>query len=237
MTAMSSEIPVSTAVPVSGARFSEMEDLGYKPVPVLAPVGLVLGICSFVALIFPVALAIPVLAAALSLVAGWQIRSSQGEFGGKWLARLGVLFAALFLCSGTALHAYTYATEVPPGFERVNFYWLSKQQPVFADGQVRVAEEARQWDGKQVFIKGYMYPTRQLTGIKEFVLCRDNGDCCFGGQPKLTDMIVVKMKKGMAVNHKDQLLVSVAGKFKAKPVFHAGELVNLYTLEETSHFR
>ena len=52
----------------------------------------------------------------------------------------------------------------------------------------------KELDGKKVFIKGYMYPSSQMTGIREFVLCRDNGTCCFGGQPRLTDMIRVKLK-------------------------------------------
>lgn len=81
-----------------------------------------------------------------------------------------------------------------------------------------------------------MYPSRQREGLKEFVLVKDTGDCCFGKQPKLSDMIVVHMKDGQTVNYREQQLVSVAGVFRIAGVHQAGDIVGLYAMDGT-HFR
>ena len=61
-----------------------------------------------------------------------------------------------------------------------------------------VPPSAQELNGKKVFIKGYVYQPSgrggQMSGLKEFVLVRDKGQCCFGGNPKLTDMILVKLQ-------------------------------------------
>jgi hypothetical protein len=126
---------------------------------------------------------------------------------------------------------------VPEGYERVSFPWLSKQPPEFRDdGDFNIAPDVAALDGKPIFIKGYMYPTRQKTGIQEFVLVKDTGQCCFGGNPKLTDMIVVKFQDGMTVDHKEQTLVAVAGTFHAKNIRQSGELAAIYSIDGT-HFK
>jgi hypothetical protein len=37
------------------------------------------------------------------------------------------------------------------------------------------------------------------------VLCRDNGTCCFGGKPKLTDMIEVTLKYPLKLDYSPRL--------------------------------
>ena len=78
--------------------------------------------------------------------------------------------------------------------------------------------DVRALDGKKVFLKGYMYPMRQTTGLPSFVFCRDSGDCCFGGTPKIEDMIVVKMAGDLTADYKPGL-VSVAGTFELRKDF------------------
>lgn len=212
------------------------EEFGYKPVPVLAPVGLFLGLFSIVGLVTPVALAVSVLGAVLAGTGLWQIIRARGEMGGRILALTGLVLSVGFLFSGSALHAYNYLTEVPEGFERLDFRWLSKQEPLIQGNYVQVSPEVMPLEGKKVFLKGYMYPTRQMTGISKFVLCKDTGECCFGGKPKLTDMVMVEFQKGMTVDHREQQLVSVAGVLRPRPIVQGGELVALYTLEGT-YFR
>jgi hypothetical protein len=53
---------------------------------------------------------------------------------------------------------------------------------------------ARALDGQKVFLKGYMFPGSKNHEVREFTLCRDSGECCFGGQPKPWDMVRVIMK-------------------------------------------
>jgi hypothetical protein len=50
--------------------------------------------------------------------------------------------------------------------------------------------------GKRVRIRGYILPTPQKRGIKQFVLVRDNQECCFGPGAALYDCILVEMQPG-----------------------------------------
>jgi hypothetical protein len=45
-----------------------------------------------------------------------------------------------------------------------------------------------------------VYPGSQTEKLKKFVLVPDMKTCCFGGQPKLTDMIEVTLKDPLRVD-------------------------------------
>lgn len=211
-------------------------EFDYKPVPPLAPITLFLGVCGIASLMGIPALSIPLVGLVTGAICLWQIGRSQGELGGRLVAKLGLGLCTLFLVSGTALHAFNYVNELPEGHQRVSFSWLSSQKPQLAERELRVTEEVEALDGQPIFIKGYMYPQRQTTGLSEFVLLKDTGQCCFGGNPNITDMIVVKFQDGMKVNHKEQTLVSVAGTFHARTVVKSGELTAIYSIDGT-HFK
>jgi len=232
---VSDEVPMLRSPALSVDERSR-EEFSYVPVSPLAPLTLFVGVCSAASLLTVMALPVAGVAILLGLVCLWQIRRADGELGGRLLARLGIGVAVSFLFAGAGYHSYVYATEVPEGFERVSFSWLSKQEPKFENGKFEVAPEVAALDGKPIFIKGYMYPQRITSGLTEFVLLKDTGECCFGGNPKLTDMIVVKFQNGMTVNHREQQLVNVAGIFRAKQVVQSGELTAVYSLEGT-HFQ
>src|SRR5687768_13874846 len=48
--------------------------------------------------------------------------------------------------------------------------------------------------GQQIRIRGYMLPSFQQKGITQFVLVRDNMECCFGPGAALYDCIMVELK-------------------------------------------
>lgn len=48
-------------------------------------------------------------------------------------------------------------------------------------------------EGRRVRIRGYMLPSFQQSGIKQFVLVRDNMECCFGPGAALYDCVIVEM--------------------------------------------
>lgn len=70
---------------------------------------------------------------------------------------------------------------------------------------------------KTIRIRGYILPTSvyQSSGIKEFVLVRDNQECCFGPGAALYDCIIVQMEKGKAADFTTRP-VAVRGKFEIK---------------------
>lgn len=212
------------------------EDFDYKPVAILGPVSLFIGVCAATGLMFPSGVLLGLAGILLAIVALYQIRVADGELTGRFLAVSGLVVSTAMTLAGGGYHGYVYATEVPEGYERLSFSWLSNQGMIVEESGARPTDDVAKFDGKKIYIKGYMYPVRQRHGLTEFVLCKDNGDCCFGGQPKLTDMIAVKMQPGLSVDLLEQQLVGVAGIFRASTVTQSGELTSVYMLEGT-HFR
>ncbi len=49
---------------------------------------------------------------------------------------------------------------------------------------------------QRIRIRGYIYPTLKKRGLKQFVLVRDNLECCFGPGAALYDCILVHMNEG-----------------------------------------
>ena len=211
------------------------DDFGYKPIPPLAPVSALLGVCALSGLLSPLGLVFAVFGAILGFLALMQIQSADGDLGGRTIAGLGMLMSAALLVGGASLHIYWYQTEVPTGYQRVSFGAdISKKGFVVEDNEARAHPDIAALDGKPMFVKGYMYPDGQPSGISTFILCRDNGQCCFGGQPKLTDMIKVRMPLGLTATY-DSNMVSVAGVFRLRDLRRAGNLEPAFELDAT-HF-
>ena len=64
-----------------------------------------------------------------------------------------------------------------------------------------------------VRIRGYILPSFQQTGLTQFVLVRDNQECCFGPGAALHDCVVVRMRPGKTADFSIRP-VAVAGTFK-----------------------
>jgi hypothetical protein len=75
-------------------------------------------------------------------------------------------------------------------------------------------------DGKNVFIKGYIRPDSISVskGIKEFLLVRDNNQCCFGDLSKVYyyDQIYVEMVGSRTVDY-SQGVFRMGGILKIEP--------------------
>jgi hypothetical protein len=185
----------------------------YRAIPKWAVISLVLGILGVVAFLDPYLALVPLLGVLLGWAGLRQIAKQPRDYTGRPLALAGIALSAAMLVAGVATQIYIYQTEVPEGYNRISYTEL--QPPPFAP-EGSVPKSALSLDGKQVFIKGYVYPTRQQTNIKKFVLCRDNGDCCFGGEPKLTDKILVELKDPLELTYSMRQF-KLAGTFKVLP--------------------
>ncbi len=133
---------------------------------------------------------LPAVALLLGINALFSIRKYPDELLGKPLAQIGIALSLLTIVAAPAYHAYIYATEVPPGYERVAFGALTspKNAPDMPPAEVL------QLDGKKIFVKGYIHPTSMDAPPRQEV-CAGTGPCtcCFGGQPPLTHMIEVTL--------------------------------------------
>jgi len=65
----------------------------------------------------------------------------------------------------------------------------------------------------RIRIRGYILPSFQQTGLTQFVLVRDNMECCFGPGALLHDCIVVRMKPGKTASFSIRP-VAVTGTFR-----------------------
>ncbi|MEX0867550.1 MAG: hypothetical protein WD030_09340 [Pirellulales bacterium] len=61
-----------------------------------------------------------------------------------------------------------------------------------------VPEKIQQYYGKRIRIRGYILPSFKQSGLTQFVLVRDNMECCFGPGAALYDCIRVEMEPGKA---------------------------------------
>ena len=71
-------------------------------------------------------------------------------------------------------------------------------------------------DGQRIRIRGYILPSFQQKGIKQFILVRDNMECCFGPGAALYDCIVVEMAKGKSTSFTVRP-IAVEGTFVIRP--------------------
>jgi hypothetical protein len=105
---------------------------------------------------------------------------------------------------------------------------LEKDQPFERD---LLTPDVLAIDNQPIRIRGYILPSFQQTGIKQFVLVRDNQECCFGPGAALHDCIVVDMKPGVTTEYTVRP-VAVEGIFSIREMMGIdGKHLAIYHLE------
>ncbi len=208
----------------------------YVPMPVVAPVAGVLGVCSLIAFLGLFGILLAVIGIIVGVLASWKVFRSHGDLSGMKPALSGLLLSLFSAVGGTALMVYNYQHEVPEGFQRVSFSQdISDSAFVVEDGIKDVHPDVKALVDQPIFVKGFMYPSGKEYGLTEFLLLKDSGQCCFGGQPALEDMIGVRMKDDMDVDYYGGR-VSVAGTFKINPEYRGQDSLEPLFLLETEFF-
>jgi hypothetical protein len=86
-------------------------------------------------------------------------------------------------------------------------------------------------EGRQVKIRGYILPSFQQAGLTQFVLVRDNLQCCFGPGAALYDAIVVEMQPGRSTDFTIRP-VAVEGVFTVRELLDPdGKTLAIYHLD------
>lgn len=94
-----------------------------------------------------------------------------------------------------------------------------------------LTEKIEKLDGQPVKIRGYILPGFQQNGITQFVLVRDNMECCFGPGAALYDCILVEMVKGKSTSFTVRP-VTVTGTFSVSEFLDPdGKHLAIYRLE------
>ncbi|MBM3972246.1 MAG: hypothetical protein FJ302_20660 [Planctomycetes bacterium] len=101
-------------------------------------------------------------------------------------------------------------------FDDVDLLKVMNLDPVPADAPERLPKWLKELDGKRIRVRGYMFPPFQDTGIRGFVLARDNQICCFGRTPKEYDLVEAFLRKGVTTHYIQNRPFDVVGVFRIK---------------------
>jgi hypothetical protein len=151
---------------------------------------------------------IPLIGIALGIVALRRVRSNPQLYSGRGAAQMGLALSTFFLFGGLGYAGFVHATEVPDGYAPTSF---ADFKPDDADIRARevIPPEVAALEGKKVFIKGYFRPdsAKFTQNVKQFLLVRDNNQCCFGDMNlvQFFDQVQVRMMRDLTVDYSSGL--------------------------------
>ena len=160
-------------------------------------------------LLIPALIVFPLVAVGAGVIALANIKRFPEELTGRLPAKICVFLSLALLVGGTAMHVYIYLTEVPEGYQRISYRMLKDNKKT----KLPYSEEALDLDGKKVFLKGYVRPGARKKDLKRFILVGDFGDCCFGGNPEITDVVAINIIGDETVDYSWSLR-KIAGTFR-----------------------
>ena len=151
------------------------ENTDYRSLTAESVGSLILGVLSvltFVSLLFVV---FPIMGIVLGITAIRKILRATQEHEGLGIASAGVGLSALLAIAGTVYQVYMTQYEVPFGYVEIDFSDLIADSKTgrIPEDILRLTpylDEQGNAHEPQVFIEGYMYPTRQMTEIRSFML-------------------------------------------------------------------
>ncbi len=171
----------------------------YRVLSTASVISVIVSVFSVLGLLFPALIVLSLAGAVLGIIGLVRIRARPDELTGKIPATLGIAIGSLLFVGGITHHVYEYATEVPQGYQRI--FW-SDLAPDRSRPDLEVSPKSLELHNEKVFIKGYVHPGVSGQGkIQHFVLVPDMKTCCFGGQPKLTDMIEVTLPDPLSISY------------------------------------
>ncbi len=185
----------------------------FKAVSKAAVACLVFAILSAAAFMSELFVILPIIGLGCGMAALAGIKRYPDELVGKTPSQIGLAACAVMLIGSVAMHSYIYATEVPPDHRRISFSDLRNNKKT----NLPYSEKAKEFDGQKVFIKGYVRPpSGKKKRLKNFIMVGDFGDCCFGGNPKITEVIAVKISSDDTVDYSYGLR-RIGGTFRLNP--------------------
>ena len=105
---------------------------------------------------------------------------------------------------------------------------MEKEEP-FARSLITAQIEAL--DEKPVRLRGYILPSYKQNGITQFILVRDNQECCFGPGAALYDCVLVEMNSGRSIDYTIRP-VAVEGTFSIRELTDAdGKHLAIYHID------
>jgi hypothetical protein len=116
-------------------------------------------------------------------------------------------------------------------YDDIDLLKILNMEPVPPNARDYFPDWLNKLDGKPVRIRGFMYPVHFSTGITTFTLARDTDICCFTKNPKVYDVILVKLDEGESTDYIDREAFDVEGTFQIDATPDETELPRLYRIE------
>jgi hypothetical protein len=196
----------------------------YQAINPLAVTSVVFGALSILTALHWSLTVVPIVGVILGWLSLRQIRKAPDEWIGLELAWSGIGLSAVLWMAGLSWLIFARVSEVPYGYQPVSYESL---QPDPAKRTEWIPQTAVDMQDRKVYIKGYMQPRRQQTGIKDFILCPSNGECPFCiPNPKRTEMIRVTLQGDLEASYTTHL-IGVAGRFRVDPDDSSGIVYGL----------
>ena len=195
------------------------QTVDYKEINTLSILSIVAAVLSVLGFFFKPLILLAAVGLLLGYLAFRKILKAPEETGGFVLATLGMGLSTVLGISAVIFQVWFYYHNAPPGYEVVAF------DDMAFDKKGKVRPEILALDGKKVYITGYMFPTDRQAGIEEFQLVRLLAHCKFcspGTNP--ADMIAVSLENGMSVSFRANKIVGVGGILYVDPEFKPGEI-------------
>ena len=160
----------------------------------------------------PLFVLLPVLGVGFGWIAMANLKRFPDELAGKLGAQIGFTASLICLLASIGTHVYVYRTEVPEGYQRISFSDLKPPKR----SALPYGEKAETINGEKVFLKGYVRPSTKKKGLKKFIMVGDFGDCCFGGSPKITEIVAVDIQIPKTIDY-GWGLRKIGGTFRLNP--------------------
>lgn len=184
----------------------------YKAVSGLGVGSLVFGVLSLLVALDWWMFFLPIIGLVLGIYSLRRIRRAPDEFTGQKLAWMGIGLSVVFWMVGYGWLTYQFFNVAPPGYLLVDFADLQLGP---GEKNKRFPEKAYDFDKRRVYIRGYMYPGQQNTGIRRFLLINDPGACSFcAPKPKATQLIHIDLTKAQLKTSYTTYPIGVGGEFK-----------------------
>lgn len=144
------------------------------------------------------------------------------------------------------MESRTFEAVGPGDAVRVSFDDLDLLKVLGVDRRIPldVVESFPGWladlDGRRVRLRGFMYPPFEATGIRGFLLARDNEICCFGRDPLPYDILPVRLAEGETTDYLQAVPFDVVGTFHIDTLpsdLDETELQQLYSIDEATIIR
>lgn len=191
-------------------RDDKPHHLQYRTVSKAAVISIVFAILGILAFLFPAFVLLPFLSICFGFAALFNFKRFPDQLSGRNGTQIAMLASAVILVASIANHAYIYATEVPEGYQRISFYDLNPKP----NSENIFSKKSANYDGEKVFLKGYVRPGLKEKRLKKFILVGDFGSCCFGGDPKITDVVAVTIENEDEYVNYGYRLRRIGGEFK-----------------------